>query len=358
MGADFLDSLRPLFDCLTDGFCIADADGRLLYANAAAGRLVGPGAREEAGRTSICELLCAGLEGSHGLTAAACPLKVPRGARDAVTFKGKFAPSGRDLRARCLRVRLPSAERHFLIIEDVTANAERGRQKEEWRQMLAHDFRAPLAVIFGALRAVEDLGAGHALDKEDLEIIDSGVRNARRLDDLIESYLETTRLEDGALPARSSEVDVDLLIASIVDDESEVAREHGLTLTAGPPSGLRARADPELLRRAVTNLIGNAMKFTPSGGRIRADASAAPGAVLLRVTDDGQGIPARELPRIFDRFYQGEKHRRGHGLGLGLTFCRAALRAMGGDVAVESEEGKGSVFTLTLPEAAAAEAKP
>lgn len=358
MGADFLDSLRPLFDCLTDGFCIADADGRLLYANAAAGRLLGPDAREEAGRASICEFLCAGLDGNHGLSAATCPLKVPRGAKDAVTLKGKFAASGRDLRVRCLRVRLPSAERHFLIIEDVTAHAERGRQKEEWRQMLAHDFRAPLTIMYGALRAVEDLGEGHALGKEDLEIIDGGVRNARRLDDLIESYLETTRLEDGALPVRVSDVDADLLIGAIVDDESEVARSHGLTLTAGPPSWLTARADPELLRRAVTNLIGNAMKFTPSGGRVRAGASPAPGSVLIRVSDDGQGIPAGELPHIFDRFYQGERHRRGHGLGLGLTFCRAAARAMGGDISVESEEGKGSVFTLSLPEASAAEAKP
>lgn len=358
MGADFLESLRPLFDCLTDGFCIADADGRLLYANAAAGRLLGPDAQEAAGRASICELLCARLDGNRGLTAATCPLKVPRGAKDGVTFKGKFAPSGRDLRVRCLRVRLPSVERHFLIIEDVTANAERGRQKEEWRQMLAHDFRAPLTIMYGALRAVEDLGEGHALGKDDLEIVDSGVRNARRLNDLIEAYLETTRLEDGALPVRASAVDVDLLIGAIVDDESEVARSHGLTLTAGPASGLTARADPELLRRAVTNLIGNAMKFTPSGGRIRAGAAGTPGAVLLRVSDDGQGIPSNELPHIFDRFYQCESHRRGHGLGLGLTFCRAAARAMGGDITVESEEGKGSVFTLSLPEAVAAEAKP
>lgn len=360
MGADFLEPLRPLFDCLTDGFCIADADGRLLYANAAAGRLLGPDAQAMASKASICGLLCAGLEGARGLTAASCPLKIPRGTKDAVTISGKFAPSGRDLRVRCLRVRLPSAERHFLIIEDVTVHAERGRQKEEWRQMLAHDFRAPLTIMYGALRAVEDLGEGHALDKDDLEVIDSGVRNARRLNDLIEAYLETTRLEDGALPVRASAVDVDLLIGAIVDDEVEVARSHGLTLTAGPATGLCARADPELLRRAVTNLIGNAMKFTPSGGRIRAGASAGPGTgtVLLRVCDDGQGIPARELPHIFDRFYQCESHRRGHGLGLGLTFCRAAARAMGGDITVESEEGKGSVFTLTLPEAVVAEATP
>lgn len=356
MAADFLDALRPLFDCLTDGFCIADADGRLLYANAAAGRLLGPSAHD-AGEATICRLLCAELEGRRDAETT-CPLKVPRGAQDAVTFAGKYRPTDRDLRVRCLRVRLPSHERHFLIVEDVTALAERGRKQEEWRQMLAHDFRAPLTIMYGVLRAVEDLGAGHTLDAGDIGLVQSGVRNSRRLNDLIESYLETTRLEDGAMPVRLTAVDADLLVAGIVDEEAETARSLGLTLRAGAASGLFATADADLLRRAVTNLVGNAMKFTPAGGRIEAGASRDGASVLIRVTDDGPGIPARELPFLFDRFYQGSNHRRGIGLGLGLTFCRAALRAMGGDVTVASEEGKGSVFTLRLPAAAVPEVKP
>lgn len=357
MASDFLDALRPLFDCLTDGFCIADVDGRLLYANTAAGRLLGPSARS-AGETSICDLLCAMLEGPRGVAAGSCPLKISRGSVDGLTFKGKYRPTGRDLRLRCLRVRLPSVERHFLIIEDVTDQAEQGRRREEWRQMLAHDFRAPLTIMYGVLRAIADLGPGHTLDQGDIELIESGVRNSRRLDDLIESYLETTRLEDGAMPVRAVDVNVDLLIAGVLDDEAESARIHGLTLTAGPPSGLTAIADPELLRRAVTNLVGNALKFTHAGGRIEAGASRGDDAVLIRVADNGPGIAAADLPRIYDRFYQGANHKRGHGLGLGLTFCRAALRAMGGDISVESAEGKGSVFTLRLPEASASEVKP
>jgi signal transduction histidine kinase len=356
MSADFLDAMRPLFDCLTDGFCIADAQGKLLYANAAAGRLLGPAA-DAAVNSSICGILCAGLEGRKDAEAS-CPLKIPRGTQDAVTFAGQYSPSGKDLRVRCLRVRQPSIERHFLIIEDVTALAERGRKQEEWRQMLAHDFRAPLTIMYGVLRAVEELGAGHVLDEGDLGLIQSGVRNSRRLNDLIESYLETTRLEDGAMPVRLVALDVDLLIAGIVDEEMETSRSLGLTLTAGPASGLTAMADPELLRRAVTNLIGNALKFTLAGGRIEAGASRDGRSVLIRVSDNGPGIPARELPFIFDRFYQGENHRRQHGLGLGLTFCRAAMRAMGGDITVESEEGKGTVFTLRIPEATAPEARP
>jgi signal transduction histidine kinase len=356
MSADFLEALRPLFDCLTDGFCIADAQGKLLYANAAAGRLLGLAAGS-LGESSICAVLCSGLEGRKDAETS-CPLKIPRGTQDAVTFAGRFNPSGRDLRVRCLRVRQPSIERHFLIIEDVTAQAERGRKQEEWRQMLAHDFRAPLTIMHGVLRSVEDLGAGHELDEGDLGLIQSGVRNSRRLNDLIESYLETTRLEDGAMPVRLVPVNVDLLISGIVDDELETARSLGVALSAGPASGLLATADAELLRRAVTNLVENALKFTLAGGRVTAGASRDAGAVLIRVADDGPGIPPRELPFIFDRFYQGANHKRGTGLGLGLTFCRAALRAMGGEVAVESKEGQGSVFTLRLTETSAAEARP
>ena len=184
MAADFIDALRPLFDCLTDGFCIADAEGQLLYANAAAGKMLGPAAHA-AVATSMCDLMCKGLIGSCGEDSASCPLRIPRGTADALTFMGKYGPTGRDLRVRCMRVRQPSVEKHFLIIEDVSAQAEAGRHREEWRQMLAHDFRSPLTIIYGVLRAVEDLGAGHALDKNDLEMLASGVRNSRRLDDLI-----------------------------------------------------------------------------------------------------------------------------------------------------------------------------
>lgn len=347
--AEFLTALQPLFDCLTDGFCIADDRGRLLYANASTGRLLGPGAREAPFKT-ICELLCEALEGAC-LSPASCPLNIPAGKVDALTCKGKYRPSGRDLRVRCLRVRLPGRERHFLIIEDVTALAESGRRREEWRQMLAHDFRAPLTVMHGALRLVEDLGAGHALEPGDLEQVRSGVRSARRLNDLIESYLDTARMEDGAMPVHAARVDLDLLIRGIVLEDSDYAGSKGLRLEEGAPSSLIARADPQLLRRALVNLVDNAVKFTLPGGHIRIEAARGDGEVLVRVADDGPGIPEADLPHIFDRFYRGEGRARGRGLGLGLTFCRGALRAMGGEVSVETAEGEGSVFTLRLPEA-------
>ncbi|MEK7232739.1 MAG: PAS domain-containing sensor histidine kinase [Elusimicrobiota bacterium] len=359
MTADFLDSIRPLFDCLADGYCVADAQGRLLYANAAVGELLGPAA-QAAGETSICELLCKGLGGSCGEVASACPLRVPRGAKDALSVKGRYGPTGRDIRVRCSRVRRHSVENLFLIIEDVSPQAEAGRHKEEWRQMLAHDFRAPLTIMYGVLRTVQDLGVGHALDQSDIDLVEKGARNGRRLDDLIASYLETAQLEDGTLLVHAVPVDVDRMIRELVSEEEAGPRTRGLKLTIGAASMLSALADPKLLHRALTNLIGNALKFTPQGGRIhiQAAASVEDHAVLITVSDNGQGISARDLPHIFDRFYQGESDRKDHGLGLGLNFCRAALLAMGGEITVQSQEGKGSVFTIRLPATVALEVSP
>ena len=150
------------------------------------------------------------------------------------------------------------------------------------------------------------------------------------------------------MPVHLAAVDVTRLIRELINEYAAVAGARGLTLTGGAPESLSVSADPELLRRALTNLIDNALKFTPSGGRVIVDTSGGDGPIDIRIADDGPGIPARDVARIFDRFYQGTNGARRHGLGLGLTFCRAALRAMGGEVAVESGEGKGSVFTVRL----------
>ncbi len=350
MSIEFLDALRPLFDCLTDGVCITDAAGQLLYANSAAGSLLGPAA-EEAVKTMLCGPLCGGIEGAAcGAGAADCQLRIPRGPQGAVTVRGRHTVTGRELRVRCMRVPMFNVERHFVLIEDVAQEMELKRHKEHWRQMLAHDIRAPLTIALGALRLLEDMGAGHALSLEDVQLIKNGVRNSQRMDALIKAYLETERLVEDSLPIHAAAVDVGLLIREIIAEHAAVAGAHGLTLTGDAPKGLTVRADSELLRRALTNLIDNALKFTPSGGRIGVDASNGDGSVLIRVVDNGPGIPARDLPRIFDRFYQGENGGGRHGLGLGLTFCRAALRAMGGEATVESEEAKGSVFKLSLPQ--------
>lgn len=353
MSAVLIDALRPLFDRLTDGVCVTDSAGRLLYANDAAGRLLGP-ARRKAEESALCGPLCGGIEGAAcGTDAANCPLKISRGPETAVTFTGTHAATGRDLRVRCLRVSISGDDLHLTLVTDDTAAAELERHKDDWRRMLAHDVRNPLTMALGSFRLFEEMGPQHVLDYEDLELIKSGVRNCRRIERLLDDYLQTDRLAEGAMPVRLELVDVPSLVRQVVAAHKPGALKRQKTVTGDAPAGLAARADPELLRRALTNLVDNALKFTADGGLITviAYADAVAGSVRIRVADDGPGIPAADLERIFDRYYQVTNAAPRHGLGLGLTFCRAALRAMGGDISVESEKGKGSAFTLTVPRA-------
>jgi signal transduction histidine kinase len=307
------------------------------------------------GEHKICDVLCGRLKGKCGEAARACPLRIPAGAQDAATFDGAYRPSGRDLRVRCLRVRLSPSEIHFLVVEDASAEAETARRAEALRQMFAHDVRSPLTNALSVLRTIEDRGAGRVLGAGDLELVRLGVRGCARIAALVDAYLETARLENGAMPVQCAPVEVARLVGDCVGEQRESARAHGLELSFAVPEALSVRADPELLHRSLLNLIGNALKYTPAGGRVTVGAAEQDASVLIRVADDGPGISARDLPHIFERFYQGGADARRSGFGLGLAFCRAALLAMGGEVSVESAEGKGSVFALRLPKSSSRE---
>lgn len=350
MTAESIDGLRPLLDSLTDGVCIADEAGKLLYANAAAGELLGVGPKE-AVETALCGLLCAHLE---GVDHENCPLKRPGGPEDAVTFEGEHASGTdpRNLRVRCLRVRRARGERHFVIIEDTRREAEMARRQEDWRHMFAHDLRSPLTNVLGVLRMVQEKGAGSAMGDRDLEMIALAVRSCERIKSLLDSYLTVAKMGEDGVPVSLSAIDVGALVKQCFDEEKGNAADKQRTLECGGSclggEGCWAAADRELLHRVLLNLLDNALKFTLTGGVVHVSVRQEDGWVSIRVADDGRGIPASELPHIFERFYQAKGVPRGVGFGLGLTFCREALRAMGGEIDAESQVGKGSAFTVRL----------
>ncbi|MBI3564825.1 MAG: PAS domain-containing protein [Elusimicrobia bacterium] len=350
MTAESIDGLRPLLDSLTDGVCIADESGKLLYANAAAGELLGVG-EKEAVESALCGLLCGRLE---GVDHANCPLKQPGGAEDSVTFEGQYdaGPDRRNLRVRCLRVRRARGERHFVIIEDTRREAELARRQDDWRHMFAHDLRSPLTNVLGVLRMVQEKGAGAAMGERDLEMIALAVRSCERIKSLLESYLTVARMGEGSVPVSLSPTDVGALVKQCFDEEKGVAADKQRTLECGGAcvggEGCWAATDRELLHRVLLNLLDNALKFTMTGGVVHVSVRQEDGWVAIRVADDGAGIPAADLPHIFERFYQAKGVPRGVGFGLGLTFCREALRAMGGEIDAESQVGKGSAFTVRV----------
>jgi signal transduction histidine kinase len=138
-------------------------------------------------------------------------------------------------------------------------------------------------------------------------------------------------------------------VARAIDLYRDVADAKGVALAAGGADEVIATADRTRLEQVAANLIDNAVKYTPTGGRVVVDVRREDGSAILRVRDTGPGIPADELPRIFDRLFRGDTSRTERGLGLGLSLVRAIVQAHGGEVTVSSEVGRGSTFAVSLP---------
>lgn len=352
--------LAPLFDELSDGICISEND-RVVYLNPAADRILRASDRRLRER-SLCELLCARLKSpACDDCAERCELRKTGSPSKTVTFEGSYAPrpeyGWRDLRTERLdkpldlRVRCLKAESgaHVTILEDISDEAAHAREREDWRHMIVHDLRTPLTAIFAVLAELRESAAGRKADETLARI---GVDNCRRMIDLLDLYLDVAKLDAGLMKAELRMVPVAAAARRAADAQAPLALAKRIPVSIEAPETLRALADPELLSRVLDNLLNNALKFTPEEGRVDVAAAArGPGSLEIEVRDTGPGIPADEMPHLFDRFHQARARREGKtkGTGLGLAFCRQALQTMGGDIRAWSAPGEGSRFTVRLP---------
>ena len=218
---------------------------------------------------------------------------------------------------------------------------------------VSHELRSPLTAIHQFSTILMDGLAGPLVDdqKEALRVI---LRNIYQLESMIEDLLEITRMQNGKLRIDLQSVLVSEVIEDGIDTLRGVAQAKEVALTREIADGLpTAYADPVRTRQVLINLIGNALKFTPTGGvvTVRAGLDEEPGFVRFEVEDTGCGIAAESTARIFERLYQvrepGQAGRKG--LGLGLFICRELVDQQGGRIWVRSELGRGSSFFFTLP---------
>ena len=228
------------------------------------------------------------------------------------------------------------------------------RDRDRSRDFLAdvsHELRTPIA----AMRTFVELLQGPAgLDSAARsEFLDSSAVQLDRLDWLAQNLLELSKLDSGLVLLELRPDDVRGTIESAVEQSLASAERKGIGLTVALPSRpLRIRHDPPRIGQVVTNLVGNALKFTERGGSVRVIARAEPdGGARIEVIDTGVGIPAAELPLIFDRFYRGTalNEARSTGSGLGLAIVKSILDMHHGTIAVESRVGRGTRFVVTLP---------
>jgi PAS domain S-box-containing protein len=264
-------------------------------------------------------------------------------------------------RERLLRseraARLETEDARLLLAGQNEQLRELDGLKDEFVSLVSHELRTPLTSIRGYLELVLDGAAGSLTEEQDrfLRVVE---RNADRLLGLVGDLLFVAQVDAGRLPVEFDDLDLALVAAECVDGVRPAAEAKGLELIVDAPP-LAARGDRGRLDQLLGNLVSNAVKFTPGGGRVTVRVSAQDESALIEVSDNGIGVPEAELDELFTRFFRSSTATESAipGTGLGLVIAKAIAEAHGGQIAVESREGVGTTFKVTLPlEPALAEA--
>ena len=226
---------------------------------------------------------------------------------------------------------------------------EMERLRDDLTHMIVHDLRTPLTSLLSGLQTIPLIGSLSDLQAEMLAIAEEG---GQTLLGMINNLLDVEKMEQESVPLDRNPLTAAGLIERAVTQVGMLAQVSGLTLIQQAPLDLPSfSGDEDILRRTLVNLLGNAIKFTPSGGTITASAEMVEQGMLFAVRDTGEGIPPEAFERIFEKFGQVESRIAGRKMstGLGLTFCKLAVNVHGGRLWLESQPGKGSIFYFTIP---------
>jgi two-component system, OmpR family, phosphate regulon sensor histidine kinase PhoR len=235
------------------------------------------------------------------------------------------------------------------VMHDMSAVRLAEKMRRDFVANVSHELKTPLTAIHGAAATLID--DDKMPEEMRSRFLASIYRNSERLEQLITDLLELSRIQQGAERIDRERINVTRLIADIVSRLEESAAAKGNDLSFLTTEAIIVNADQQALSSIVENLISNALRYTPSGGGVRARVFEQPGEVVIVVEDDGIGIATKHQARIFERFYRVDKARSRAvgGTGLGLAIVKNYVQALGGKIEVASEAGKGSAFTVTFP---------
>lgn len=280
---------------------------------------------------------------------ARCYICVPLIAREkaigAVTYvRGPASPRYTD---RDLALAQELARRAAIAIDNSMLHretAEAVRERDELLAIFSHDVRNLIQTIRHNVDTLREGGDSRI----DAECVTRISRAASRMKQLVDDTLDVSRVAAAGLELDLHLQEVEALVSDAVDAVWSTAKAKDVHIDAHAPSGLRLQCDPTRLFQALVNLLDNAIRYTPSGGRVVVEAQPEQGNVLFTVSDPGPGIPEGDLPHVFDRFWQGRNQRRA-GAGLGLTIVKGVVDAHGGRIRVESAQGQGTIFRFVVP---------
>jgi signal transduction histidine kinase len=210
--------------------------------------------------------------------------------------------------------------------------------------------RSPLVVIRQYIESLKAI-AGDRFDKDVADIIERCRIRIQSLEEMIEHWLDLSRIEEGTLAQKKDTLTLSRIIARSVEDMNPVCQGKGILLETHVPDTLpNIIGDEESLVRVFTNIIGNATKYTPEDGKITVAVQNEEYYITVSISDTGSGIPHDKLPYIFEPFFRVKgKEERHRGSGLGLTFCKKIMESHGGEIWATSKEGEGTTFVLKFP---------
>jgi len=236
---------------------------------------------------------------------------------------------------------------HILVLQDVTHLRDQDARREQLMATLSHELRTPLASLRMAVELLERALA--PLDGRRGELVAAVKADVGRLEDVAQRLLEVSRSRAMTIALERQHVDLRDVVARVAQVFALQAAERGVSLeTMGPRDELAITGDATKLTWALSNLVTNALRYAPRGGRVTVETVADDGTVRVVVSDNGPGIPADQRERVFERYVQGQDRPAG-AAGLGLAIVRDIVQAHGGRVHLESEVGRGSRFMLDLP---------
>jgi two-component system phosphate regulon sensor histidine kinase PhoR len=331
------ESVRVLLANAPDALLVVDAQGRITFANTEAERLFGVKGEVLEGApidTLVPDLARRNISIAPGTGLMPLP---------DVTFRDRvLSPSVRVLPT-------DTAARTTIAFRDVTERRRAEARRIDFYSVMAHDLRSPLNAM---LMRIHTLLAGRRgqLPAEVLADLRKLEASSRSMAKMISDFLDLARFEGTGYKIARDRVDLGSLASRIVEELQPLARANGLTLEwTPPPPDASVIGDADRLAQVLSNLVGNAIKFTPEGGRVDVAVRARPEVIEATVTDTGVGIPPEMLPLLFNRFTQGATPARHAGWGLGLMIVHDIVEAHGGHIDVRSEVGRGSAFSFRLP---------
>ncbi|MFH1646672.1 MAG: ATP-binding protein [Chloroflexota bacterium] len=331
--------LTSILDNLTDGVILTDGEADIVLINRAALKLFRVGSENVRGRPLI------EVAREHELSdiLSSC---LKTGREQSVQFESRA--SGRFLRAIAIPVTPDRPGGALLVVQDLTELRGLQTMRRELVGNISHEFRTPLA---GLKAMVETLRDGAVDNKETArDFLGRIEAEVDRMTQLVAELTELSRIETGKAELKPEPVNLSALVEEVVTQLGPQMERRELTAVKElAPDLPPVPADRERVRQVIINLVHNAIKFNRPGGSIRVATKTIDDAVLVEIADTGQGISRDALPHVFERFYKADRSRAGQGSGMGLAIARHVVEAHGGKIRVQSEEGKGTTFTFTLP---------